>query len=103
MIEYSHSSTGGCAITGGYVFRGPSARLRGTYFYGDSCVGAVWYATAGAAQTDWSPSGIKNTNLSVGAPYGYGEDEYGNLYIAQSNGVVYKLVSDFIFDNGFDN
>lgn len=101
VLEYSHSF--GCAVSGGYVYRGPSVRLGGTYFYGDSCASALWYASAGAAQTDWSPSGIKNTNLSVGAPYGYGEDEYGNLYIAQSNGVVYKLVSDFIFDNGFDN
>ena len=101
VIEYSHSF--GCAVTGGYVFRGPSARLRGTYFYGDSCVGALWYATAGAAQTNWSPSGIQDTTLGVGAPYGYGEDEYGNLYIAQSNGTVYKIVSDFIFDDGFDD
>ena len=101
VIEYSHSF--GCAVSGGYVYRGPSLRLRGTYFYGDSCASALWYATAGAAQTNWSPSGIQNTGLTVGAPYGYGEDEYGNLYIAQSNGVVNKLVFDFIFDDGFDN
>ena len=101
VIEYSHSF--GCAVSGGYVYRGPSLRLRGTYFYGDSCASALWYATAGAAQTNWLPSGIQNTGLAVGAPYGYGEDEAGNLYIAQSNGVIFKIVSDFIFDNGFDN
>ncbi len=100
VIEYSHSF--GCAVTGGYVYRGPSARLRGTYFYGDSCAPALWYATAGAAGTNWSPS-IQDTTLGVGAPYGYGEDEEGNLYIAQSNGTVFKLVSDFIFDDGFDD
>jgi glucose/arabinose dehydrogenase len=100
-IEYSHTIC--CAVTGGYVFRGPSARLRGTYFYGDSCANALWYASAGAAQTNGSPSGIQDTTLSVGAPYGYGEDEDGNLYIAQSNGAVFKIVSDFIFDDGFDN
>jgi glucose/arabinose dehydrogenase len=97
-IEYSHSV--GCAVTGGFVFRGPSSRLRGTYFYGDSCNGALWYATASGAI--WDAGGVQNTGLSVGTPYGYGEDEYGNLYIAQSNGVVNRITSDFIYDNGFD-
>lgn len=101
VLEYSHSN--GCAVTGGFVFRGPSRRLQGTYFYGDSCAAALWYATAGAPGTNWSPSGIKDTGLSVGAPYGYGEDEYGNLYIAESGGDIYKIVSDFIFDHGFEN
>ena len=99
VIEYSHSF--GCAVSGGFVYRGPSLRLNGTYFYGDSCVGALLYATAGAPGANWSPS-VQNTNLAVGNPYGYGEDEYGNVYIAESGGTVRKISSDFIFDNGFD-
>ena len=38
---YSHDE--GCAVTGGYVYRGrrvPAAR--GRYFYGDYCTGRVW-------------------------------------------------------------
>ena len=101
VIEYSHSF--GCAVIGGFVYRGPSARLRGTYFYSDSCDGAVRYATAAAPGTDWSPGGIQNSMLSfAGSTFGFGEDEAGNLYIARSNSTVFKISSDFIFDNGFD-
>ncbi len=100
VIEYSHSN--GCAVTGGFVFRGPSSSLNGTYFFGDSCTGALWYATAGAPGAVWS-AGLNNTTLSVGSTYGYGEDEVGNVYIAQANGSVRKIVSDFIFKDGFGN
>lgn len=100
VLEYSHGF--GCSITGGFVYRGPSLRLNGTYFYGDACTGGLFYATAGAPGTLWSAS-VLNTTLAGGSStYGYGEDEAGNVYIAQSGGTVLKIVSDFIFDNGFD-
>lgn len=100
VIEYSHAN--GCAVTGGFVYRGPSSSLNGIYFFGDSCTGALWYATAAAPETNWS-AGLNNTTLSVGSTYGYGEDEAGNLYIAQANGSVRKLVSDIIFQDGFED
>ncbi|MGB0134965.1 PQQ-dependent sugar dehydrogenase [Dokdonella sp.] len=100
VIEYSHSS--GCSVTGGFVYRGPSSSLNGTYFFGDACTGALWYATAGAPEAVWSP-GLNNTTLSVGSTYGYGEDEVGNVYIAQANGAVRKIVGDTIFEDGFDD
>lgn len=103
VIDYLHS-TFGCAVSGGFVFRGPSARLRGTYFYGDSCESSVMYATAGLPATEWSPAGLQDTTLNVGGGtiYGFGEDEVGNIYVAKSNGIVYRLTSDYIYDNGFD-
>ncbi len=101
VIEYGHQPA--CAVIGGYVYRGPSARLRGTYFYGDSCITELRYATVGAPGTDWSPGGVHNSMLPItGNSYGFGEDEEGNLYIARSNSTVLKISSDFIFDNGFD-
>lgn len=101
VIEYSHSL--GCAVIGGFTYRGPSARLRGTYFYGDSCRSELRYATAAAPGIDWSPSGVQNSMLTIGSnPYGFGEDEAGNVYIAMQNGTVFKINSDFIFDSGFD-
>lgn len=101
VIEYSHSA--GCAVTGGYVYRGPSSRLRGTYFYGDSCKSELRYATVGLPETDWSPSGVQNSTVTIGSnPYGFGEDEDGNLYVSMQNSTVYKISSDFIFDSGFD-
>ena len=102
VIEYPHNPSG-CAVTGGYVYRGPSARLRGTYFYGDSCRSELRYATVGPPGTDWSPSGVKNSMVTIGSnPYGFGEDEVGNLYITMQNSTVFKISSDFIFDSGFD-
>lgn len=41
--------------------------------------------------------------LTIGSnPYGFGEDEAGNVYIAMQSGTVFKINSDFIFDSGFD-
>lgn len=99
VIEYNHDS-GRCAVTGGYVYRGPAPSLQGLYFFGDSCVNRLFYATASGAT--WDPIGLQDTTLSVSSPYGYGEDEAGNVYIAQVNGVVLKLQADLIFKNGFD-
>ena len=61
------------------------------------------YATVGPPGTDWSPSGVKNSMVTIGSnPYGFGEDEVGNLYITMQNSTVFKISSDFIFDSGFD-
>ncbi len=43
LLEYSHASSGRCAITGGYVYRGAAIpALAGWYVYGDYCSGEVW-------------------------------------------------------------
>lgn len=105
VIEYGHigaSTDTGTAVTGGYVYRGPSARLRGTYFYGDSGRNDLRYATVGLPGTDWSPGGVQNALTMASKPYGFGEDEVGNLYITLQNSTVLKISSDFIFDTGFD-
>ena len=40
VAQYTHGD--GCSITGGFVYRGAHAWLRGRYFYGDYCSGIVW-------------------------------------------------------------
>jgi glucose/arabinose dehydrogenase len=41
VTEYSHSD--GCAVTGGYVYRGAALpEWQGVYFYGDYCSGNIW-------------------------------------------------------------
>ena len=42
VAVYGH--TLGCAIIGGYVYRGPIALLRGAYLFGDACSGRIWSA-----------------------------------------------------------
>ena len=100
VAEYSHGA-GDCAVSGGFVFRGPIAMMRGIYFYGDSCTGRLWWANSNAGAT-WDAGGQNNTNLSSTGIYGFGEDEAGNLYVAQSNGNVSMLTSEMIFKNGFE-
>jgi glucose/arabinose dehydrogenase len=41
VMEYVTHSSGTCAITGGYVYRGPEADLDGIYFYSDFCQGNI--------------------------------------------------------------
>lgn len=87
--EYSHEG-GACSVTGGYVYRGSAIpALRGHYFYGDYCAGWVRsfrHSNGQAAdQRSWELGDVGNV-LS------FGEDASGELYLASSNGRVYKLV-----------
>ena len=40
VAQYRHDD--GCSVTGGYVYRGSNASLRGRYIYGDYCSGNIW-------------------------------------------------------------
>jgi len=82
ILEYGHAS-GRCAIIGGYVYRGTLATLaQGLYLYGDLCTGEVW-TFDGSTQT---------LLLSTGkSPHSFGEDESGEIYMADGGGGIYKL------------
>jgi glucose/arabinose dehydrogenase len=88
IIERSHS-TGDCAITGGYVYRGAKIpKLQGAYVYGDFCTGIVYAAVqSGGVITDSKALGINVPALSS-----FGQDPSGELYAVSLNGTVYKLV-----------
>lgn len=102
-LDYSHSI--GCAVTGGYVYRGPIGPLRGQYLFSDSCSGEIYVvADAGASVTPWTWETLPGTpSMST---YSFGEDDEGNLYVADGGGEVYRFQSasssDVIFQNGFD-
>jgi len=73
---------GDCAIIGGYVYRGTRfVLLRGIYFYGDNCSGRVWGLkyVSGA----WQSHLLKSAGFSISS---FGEDEAGNLYVADLYG-----------------
>jgi glucose/arabinose dehydrogenase len=89
LIEYSHAS-GGCSITGGFVYRGAAIpEVRGQYFYSDYCAGFL--ASFGGTTTrelvtrSWS---VPN----VGSVVSFGEDAAGELYVLSANGTVYRIV-----------
>lgn len=97
VIEYDHTSR--CAVSGGYVFRGPVRRMQGTYFYGDSCSSNLWWSESSGATWDAGGENVITT-LGSGSIYGFGEDEAGYIYIVRSNGQIHRLVSEFIFADG---
>ena len=89
VAEYTHDL--GCSVTGGYVYRGTSyPRMQGVYFYGDFCTGRVWGLRREGA--GWASAQLVDTAHSIST---WGEDEAGNLYLADYDGTIY-LVSDTV-------
>jgi len=88
VFEYDHSQ-GGCAIIGGYVYRGSAIpALAGTYFYGDLCLKFVKTFNKQSGQfTD--PPGLQQTGQSITS---FGEDAQGELYVVTSQGGVHRIV-----------
>ena len=88
-IEYDHS--GGCSITGGYVYRGsryPS--LVGTYFFGDYCSGNVWGMRQDPSG-QWTMALLLQTEINISS---FGEDAEGELYVVgYRDGNIYRLVA----------
>jgi glucose/arabinose dehydrogenase len=91
-FEYDHGSAdaNGCAITGGYVYRGSALpELAGRYFYSDFCAGFLksFFATSSGVleQRDW---GLAN----LGQVQSFGQDGQGELYLLAAAGGVYKIV-----------
>jgi len=88
VLDYGHDE--GCSVTGGYVYRGPTATIySGHYFYADYCEGWVRsFRLVGPTvtdQKDW-------TSLRPGSQIlSFGEDARGELYILTSSGHVYRI------------
>jgi glucose/arabinose dehydrogenase len=103
VLEYSHAN--GCAIVGGYRYRGPIVAFRGQYVFSDNCSGGInIVADADPSSAPWTYEHIEGApGLN---PYSFGEDDDGNLYVANGAGQVYVFHSgsgsDVIFKNGFE-
>lgn len=86
-LEYSHSD-GTCSVAGGYVYRGATfPTLQGVYLFGDFCSGQV----GGLRRTDagWESIILLETPHSITS---FGEDESGNVYLADSGGTLFQIV-----------
>ncbi len=86
--EYSHD-VGGCAVTGGYVYRGKTVpSLDGVYIYGDFCSGIVWGLRRDASGK-WQNQTLFQTGVNISS---FGEDQSGELYLLDlRGGGVYEL------------
>lgn len=85
VFEYTHAS-GGCAILGGYVYRGAAVpEIRGRYFYTDLCTGRlqsfVFRDGVVTESVDWS--------LPIpGTVYSFGADAAQEIYVLTAGEVL---------------
>ncbi|MGH9660209.1 MAG: PQQ-dependent sugar dehydrogenase, partial [Bryobacteraceae bacterium] len=86
MADYSHAE--GCSVTGGFVYRGRlSPGLRGVYVYGDFCSGRIW--GVGREGSAWVNRRLLDSGLNITT---FGEDEAGELYLAdQAGAAIYRV------------
>ena len=89
QVVYSHSS-GGCSVTGGFVYRGRSIpAIAGHYFYSDYCSG--WLRSfrfdngKAVDRREWK------MNNDVGHVVSFGEDASGEMYIVGENGRIWRI------------
>jgi hypothetical protein len=70
------------------VYRGKEfPGLQGIYFYSDYCSGRIW--GLGKSNDAWQNRELLKSGAAVST---FGEDEQGNLYVADySAGVLYKI------------
>jgi glucose/arabinose dehydrogenase len=93
VAQYTHSSTGGCSITGGYVYRGSmQSSLQGLYFFADFCSDDIGFVEE-TTPNNYEISFIENlSGLGISA---FGEDVNGELYVVSLFlGAIFKLNED---------
>jgi len=85
VYEYGHPE--GCAIIGGYVYRGAAVPgLLGQYLFSDLCGGFV---------RTLSITGVvsEEPNVNVGNPLSFGQDGFGEIYVLTADNRVLQIVS----------
>ncbi|MBW2542037.1 MAG: PQQ-dependent sugar dehydrogenase [Deltaproteobacteria bacterium] len=101
MWEYDHASSVFCSgsVTGGIVYRGGIAEIHGQYFFADYCFDTIWsFAWDGDAVLSEE---VADRTSQLAPPEGtidrivaFGEDGFGEMYIVDLNGEVYKVVPE---------
>jgi len=89
IVEYSHAE--GCAVTGGYVYRGARIpHLQGTYLYGDFCNGQIWGLTLDGTGKPLSQLLIDSSNINL---VSFAQDHAGEMYVLDYfEGHIFQLV-----------
>ena len=77
----------GYSITGGYVYRGARAALRGRYIYGDYGSGTVWSFKISGGKA----AGLRREAFKIPSLSSFGEDTSGELYAVSHGGTIYRL------------
>lgn len=90
VVFYGHDP--GCAVTGGYVYRGAAIpSLQGAYLYSDYCGHEVHsFRYSGGAATAETTYTALDPGANVSS---FGQDTNGELYILTDMGGVYRIVA----------
>ena len=90
VVFYGHDP--GCAVTGGYVYRGSAIpSLQGAYLYSDYCGHEVHsFRYSGGAATAETTYTALDPGANVSS---FGQDTNGELYILTDMGGVYRIVA----------
>ncbi len=86
--DYSHAA-GACSVTGGFVYRGLRyPALVGQYFFTDFCDAAI--RTLSPVDGIFQPGEALGPG-SIDTPTAFGEDLFGELYLASLDGEIMRL------------
>jgi glucose/arabinose dehydrogenase len=88
VTEYGHDQ--GCTVIGGAVYRGAAnPALSGLYVFNDACSGTVFAIDATTSAL------VKPTIVGKfdGSSVSFGEDEAGELYVANLEGAISRVVA----------
>ncbi|QYJ69189.1 PQQ-dependent sugar dehydrogenase [Flavobacterium litorale] len=98
FAEYTHNATGGCSVTGGYVYRGATyPGLQGLYLFADYCNNQIGMVNSNAEITYTQPFNGQFFTT-------FGEDVNGELYIAGGiSGNLYKIVDTQLSSTTFNS
>ncbi len=91
IFDYDHSSNlGGLSLTGGFVYRGQQADdLLGWYVCADFVFGRFFLLPPGD-----DGSGLVRQNVSFTDITTFGEDDEGNLYLANFDGALMRITTE---------
>jgi glucose/arabinose dehydrogenase len=86
IVQYPNGS-GGCSVTGGYVYRGSNRALRGRYIYGDYCSGTIWSLKVVRGRA----TAMRRERFEIEPLSSFGEDAAGELYAVNHGGSILRL------------
>ncbi|MCB0508694.1 MAG: PQQ-dependent sugar dehydrogenase [Chitinophagales bacterium] len=90
IFQYDHSTNGGIAITGGFVYRGNKYKdLQGYYLCADYASDNFWAIKKDGNIFNSTALGKPLSGITISS---FGEDIRGELYVTNiSNGIIYKI------------
>jgi len=98
VYTYTHGakSNQGLSVTGGYVYRGKIASLRGQYFFADWVLPHIWSIKVKNGKvsqfTDWTTKIQPKNDAKITRICSFAEDPQGELYLISHKGIIYQLV-----------